>query len=217
MNKSQKKLLFISIAVFMGLIIFLALVNTVTRQGKVEIEVAIAPDDAKLTIDDKITKPGKVLLNEGEHTFKVSRPPLSDSIRKINTKDIKGQVVYLVPQADTEEGTKWLVDSNNQKVQEQLQKVGDDGASQEQDILNKKYPYLNELPHESINFQIDYGLDPNNNISFQITLLPYVSRTKPEAFKQQLKDFKAEALEWLKVLVGDTSKYEITFTPDPDK
>ncbi|HSX32495.1 MAG TPA: hypothetical protein VLF43_04475, partial [Candidatus Saccharimonadales bacterium] len=80
----------------------------------------------------------------------------------------------------------------------------------------QKYPVLAQLPIDNIDYTVDYTVDEQKNVSFQVTLSSAGTKPGSSLYIEQLKTFKAEALDWLQKQGVDTAKEKISITPDPD-
>lgn len=198
------------------LLIVMVLFNTVPKIGKAEMDIVVAPSEATLTIDGQKAGPGKNYVTPGEHTLAVSLSPFEDVTRKVNTNDLKaGEQIFMYPKIDgsTEAARKWFQD--HPKAGDELNALGAKENAVVTARINKDLPLVKDLPYESTTFIVGYSLnDDNTEISYQVTLLPYLLTNRP-GYKEQLLEFKAQAEEWLKNRGVDVSKVKITFTPDP--
>jgi len=217
MTGQRRKILLIVGGVIALLIFVASIFSVVDKIGKVELNVAVAPNDAILMVDGKTTQPGKIYVTKGKHELKASKDHFTDDTKTIETDKIDSKLtIYLIPKPDSTEAQKYL--DENPSIQQEREHAGDLQATQTQEEISKKFPILTQLPHENPDYKIDYGLSDNNTkINFVVTLYPYALPGNAAVYQQQLKDFKQEALQWLKDNGIDTTKTTITFNPNPDQ
>ncbi len=180
--------------------------------GTVAVKIVLIPEDSTLTIDGKPTAPGRIFLNTGSHELKVARTDFADVTKTVHTNDLKSnQIIYMMPRPESEAALKYL--EAHPEIQELREKAGAADAVAKQEELNKKYPILNQLPHESLDFRVDYGLGADSTLSFKITLYPYALKSNTDVYNQQLRDFKEEAKQWLSQNNINLSDYKVEYDP----
>lgn len=214
MSPQQRKLILGIGGGIIALIIILILVTTVPKIGKVEVDVQTAPKEATLTINGQKANPGKQYLAPGEYTLKVSLEHFTDTEKKINTNNLKpGDKIFLLPKADSEAAEKWLLD--HPEAAKEMNIAGDSQASAIQQEVITNFPLVQDLPHESTTFRVDYSINTERTkVTYHVTLLPYLLKNRP-GYKEQLLEFKANADAYLKSYGLDLSKESVTYTPDP--
>ncbi|HSX29884.1 MAG TPA: hypothetical protein VLE73_04980 [Candidatus Saccharimonadales bacterium] len=205
------------LAGIVGIGVLWVVIVSVSRMGKQPIIIVASPADSRITIDGKAGKTGTVYVSTGKHTIKATRQYFSDTSVTFNTADIKksnDKKVYVILPSNSPEGDKYI-----QTHSEEGSIRGYVGGKQYNDTVDttfQKYPVLAQLPINNIDYTIDYSVDEKKNVTFEITLQPAGTKPGSALYIQQLKDFKAEALDWLKKQGVDTTKATISITPDPD-
>ena len=210
-DNSRKKMLVIigvtSVVIIVG--IFLLLFG---RTKTYEYIVLVDPPDSILTIDGTPTKPGTISLTKGEHTLKATRDLFEDAVVVVNTDNFTpGQEIFVLPTAVSPEAIAYLESlPDPQNISE---KIGAAITSQRATAVNEKYPVVEKLPYNSIDFGISYSVDDDLNISFAIALYPYAKPDNPAGRKKQLTQFKNDALTFLRSNGIDTNTAKITYDP----
>jgi hypothetical protein len=216
MTPKQRKIILLIGGTIFALLIVMVLFNTVPKIGKAELDIVVAPSEATFTIDGQKASSGKNYVTPGEHTLTVSLAPFEDVTKKVNTKDLKaGEQIFMYPKIDasTEAARKWFQD--HPKAGDELNALGAKENAVVTARINKDLPLVKDLPHESSTFIIGYSLNEDNTeISYQVTLLPYLLTNRP-GYKEQLLEYKAQAETWLKNRGVDIATAKITYTPDP--
>lgn len=215
MSRNRKIILIVSgivIAVLLGTLIF----TQVQKIGKVQIDVVVAPSESTFTIDGQAAQPGINYVAPGKHTLKATLALFTDAVKNIDTATLPaGQKIYLVPSADSPQAVQWLIDHKQAGIE--VQGAGDALTTIKNQTIVQAFPYVTKLPYESIDYRIDYSFNNDQTkIKFIVTLLPYMLTSNP-GYKQQLKDFQAEALQWFKDNNIDSTKADITYSPDPNQ
>ncbi len=209
----KKRLIALVGAVGVLLVAILLLIFYTLGPGKrIEYQILVDPSDSKLTVDGAPTKPGKVKLSVGKHTLKATRELFEDRVVVVNTKNLSpGQDIFVLPKAVSPEAIKWL--EEHPDTTGITEKVGAAIVAERNQTVTKKYPIVDSLPYTSINFKIDYAIDNAFNISFTITLYPYAKPDNPDGMRQQLKEFKAQALQYLSSNGINVKSVPITYVP----
>ncbi len=87
-------------------------------------------------------------------------------------------------------------------------------AASQTDALENQQPIVQYLPHETIDYKIDYTVNTDNSLTLNVTLYAILNRPDQESsYQAQLKQFKSEALNYIKSIGFDPAKYKITYTP----
>lgn len=82
------------------------------------------------------------------------------------------------------------------------------------DLLERVQPLTQRLPHDSPHFNIDYRVGADWGLSLQITLRAVLNRAdQVEGYRDQLRAYKAEALEWLRSVGADPAALRIEYLP----
>jgi hypothetical protein len=183
------------------------------HRGKVPVNIVVLPDDSDLKIDGAKAKPGKIYLTPGTHHLEARRNDFDPASKTIDTHDIPpGDTVYLLPGANSQPAKDYLL--QHPDIQRLREAVGGIEAEKARAALLKKYPVIGDLPHETLHFKIDYSLDSNQALSFTITTYAIINGPSDYAsYLSQTKDYRQEALNYLKDKGVDTTKYDISYTP----
>ncbi len=207
-----------SILTIIGAVLFLAavVVFVLWQLGKpksYDYEVVVFPSDSTLTIDGQPAQPGQISLVEGSHTLKATRQYFDDATLVVDTNTLQpGQQIFVLPQATSPEALQWLDDHP-----EELGGIGEmmsaTQVEQDNQTINDRYPIVNKLPYNSIDYKVDFQIAENFDIAFTITLYPYAKPGDTASRERQLKQFKAASLKFLTDNGIDTSKVPVTFIP----
>lgn len=187
-----------------------------SRAGKVPVTIAVSPADSKITINGKTGKAGTLYLSKGKHTFKATHRYFSDYTKTVDTSTLeKNATIYLLPAPNGPEADAYL-SSHPEDVQ--IRAIA--GGKEYTDAVEKThadYPVISKLPIDAIDYTIDYSVDEQKNVVFEVTLIPVAATPGTDLYIAQLRDYKKQALEWLKNEGVDIAKANISITPDPDK
>lgn len=83
-------------------------------------------------------------------------------------------------------------------------------------------PLLASLPYQTNHFKINYAYtDPNTKTGPILSIKLFASNTKPDPaikaiYEQDLKDYREEALNYIRSKGVDPANYAIFYSPDPD-
>jgi hypothetical protein len=95
------------------------------------------------------------------------------------------------------------------KQSEESQKSGIDSSNS----LEKTYPILQNIPHGTSHYQIDYAIDNEGKLTLKITLYAVLNNANQLGrYQDQLKAYKIEALDYIRQY-EDPSKLKITYDP----
>jgi hypothetical protein len=89
------------------------------------------------------------------------------------------------------------------------------------DRVEKEFPILKYIPHETLHYKIDYDLTANqgydqplNQLTVTITLFANLTREEQRAsYQQELVEYKKEALDYLKSKGINPADYTIRYIP----
>lgn len=186
----------------------------VGHRGMVGVNIQAVPSDSTLKIDGQPSRLGRVYLKVGTHKLLASRQYFDDDIKTINTSDItKGEIIYMLPAPNSAQAKFYLLEHPD--IQKQREAAGGVEAQRIQALLLKKYPVIAKLPHETLDFKVDYSLDPTQKLSLVITT--YAIINGPSDYRQylsQTKQFRQEALDFLKKNGVEANTYPISYIPD---
>jgi hypothetical protein len=82
------------------------------------------------------------------------------------------------------------------------------------DRLEQTQPITQHLPHDAPHFRVDYRVGANDALSLQVTLRAILNRPDQlEAYRGDLRAYKAEALDWLRSQGAEPKAYRIEWLP----
>lgn len=211
----NKKIIILAGLVLAALAALVAL-TTLGTLNKVKVEVVAIPEDSSITLDGEPIDAGVVSLEPGTHTLTASREFFTEVSVTVHTDDIvPSEPIYLLPIPSTPEAFQLLED--NPELQQRREAAGAIQAEQKKRSIESRYPYIGELPHTTIDYKVDYGFDDEDQIFIEVTLYPPAAVTPgTDLYRQQLQQFKDDALGYLESIGVDTDQTEITFSPDPN-
>lgn len=153
----------------------------ISRVGKYKVRVYTFPSIAELYVDGKQEAPNEdIYLSGGKHKF-VAKYSAFDQAEK-NLDINKNQVITLITRPTSKEAQDEL--SNNKDLQTEYQKFGDEEATNTQNTLNDKYPFLNQLPVIGVRgFEI-YKTDPLNSVNKNAAIALEVLADNPDGRKK---------------------------------
>jgi len=209
--RDQKRKLVVIVAGVCAFILGLYFLTSLISSDSIGLTVEAIPEDSTITLDGKQISAGKVSVTKGKHTFTVSRQLFETTTKTIDTDAIDPKsTIYLVPAATSDEAKAYL--AQHPEIGQKAEEAGGQEFDADQKMLDKKYPILDELPYLTSHFKVDYSLDSNQVISFQVTLFPTGNPNEPgSGYKEDYDKFKAEALEYLSSKKINTQKTSITF------
>src|SRR4051812_19892719 len=107
---NQQRKLLIIVGVVLCVVLGVLIVSSFANRGRVTINVAVAPTGAKLTIDGKSARAGKISIAKGKHTLKASLQYFTDDVKQIDTAKLDlTKTVYLSPAPNSEQAKQWLL------------------------------------------------------------------------------------------------------------
>ncbi len=212
-NRRNKTIIFIAIGLFVGLILLFVYLFIMSK--RIEVEIYVVPSDAQVTMDGEPVKAGLVRIPAGRHTFTATREYFETVTLEVNTDDLPDpKAVYLGLYPNSPEGEAYL--AAHPEEQDRYEKISGAEFSALQDKLYSQHPITAELPYRTTDYKIDYDITIDQKIFYQVTLYPVATTPGTDLYKQQLQQYKAAALDWLKDNGVDPSNADIRFSPDPD-
>lgn len=213
--KQIKLIVLIILALVLTIVSYQAFVYW-SHRGLAKINVVVLPKDSELRVDGSPAKAGTLYLKPGAHKLSAARQYFDKVEQEVNTNNLNsGEKIYLLPKPNSNEAKQWLAEHPD--VQRQRESVGGIEANQQQTALSKKYPFLDKLPQENSRYKIDYSLTQANELEFTINLFGVVRSPNDYAqYKQQLKQYKNEALQYLQSIGVNPQDYKITYSPAVD-
>lgn len=83
------------------------------------------------------------------------------------------------------------------------------------DLLERQQPFVQVLPHQTTHYKVDYKTSPTGGtISLEITLYAILNNASQlPAYQASLKQYKQEALDWIRSQQQDPAAFSITYKP----
>lgn len=191
-------------------------VSALQHRGKTGYNLVVLPNDSTVTLDGKKIKPGKIYVTAGKHKL-VAERELFDTVTldfeapKLSNKEN----INLLPKATSLQALKWLQD--HQAIAEAREEILGKESAKDQKRISDQYPYLSQLPHETLNFRVDYQ-QTDGGPTFQVKLFAILNRPSDfPQYQQDLQTYKKEALDYMKSIGINTDGATIQYTPDPEK
>jgi hypothetical protein len=210
----KPKILFIIGGLFVLVIIILGIVAVIQNNSMVNLKIEVIPRDSTLSVDGVVTEPGTVAVTKGVHTLKAQRQYFTDAVQKIDTNKINtADTITLMPTPDSQQAIDWL--NSNPGVQKSREAAGAAQAAEASEDIQERYPFINQLPRSTLGYTIDYTLDSNRGISFQITVFPRARAKQDGTYDAEVAQYKTQALEFLSQIGVNTKEAKITFTITP--
>lgn len=166
------------------------IVNSVSRAGKVAVDVILAPSDAELSVNNQVIKDSdaELYLEPGDYIFKAKKDGFVDyENRQTISEDNKKVSIVL-----ESKGGK-LSEDDTKKVKEKLDADMKD--------INEKNPLIKFLPKINIPapYRIDYGPYPDDSNRMFIL----ISYSTP--------DGRAKAVQWIRSTGVDPTTLDIRY------
>lgn len=148
---------FLLVAIFIVIIIFIvARVRTIGAN----LDIFVAPGNAKVYIDGQKSGDGRRKVSIGEHEIKVERDGYETSTQQVTASDELLQIaVALTPVSDKAKQEA----SKNQKAYSRAEELGGIQSQQEGQSVFDQYPLLARLPYDTGFYSINYAKDTSDN------------------------------------------------------
>lgn len=180
----------------------------------ITVKVVVAPDVASFFVDGQKAKPGDVFLEKGsKHTLKATLQYFADDLVVIDPSTYDpAKIVFLLPKPNTPQALDWLTSHPEAQQQREGAAAGHDNQTQK-DL--SKYPILAQLPHDEIDFRVDYDTS-GNDVQFTVTIsMPNaVVRGTPE-YKQLYDHTKSQAQSYLRSQGVDPNGKNVAYVTNP--
>jgi hypothetical protein len=169
----------------------------VSKAGKIQVAVSVAPNDATVTMDGKTISTGNIYLEPNKYyTFSASKNGYTTKSTKeyiTSTENFVG--IELVPSGGT---TDWSKQDLTPYLQ--VEQQGGAAADKKGQALTDKYPIINNLPIQNYIYTIGYIADPSDpsNNSIILTI-------------DAAQGYRNGAIQAIRDLGYDPSKYKIEF------
>lgn len=185
------------IIAFIGLVGY-AIFIAVERAGKVQVDLAVVPSDAKVTVDGKDVNPSFTFLHPGKkYTFKAQKEGFKPlEIESYIAKDSTTVTLPLSP--ESEEARKWM--ERNQDKYSILEALASKAANEEGEKTVEQNPIVSVLPYKNLIYSIGYRGDPSDPSGRSIIV---IIDARPNS--------RTAALTKLSELGGDITTLKIEF------
>jgi len=182
------------VLVFVGYFIY----TSITRSGKLAVEINAVPSDAKITMNGTEVSNGTIYLKPGYYEVKGTKDGFAEFKNEINI-ETNGQVVSVPMIAESDAAKTWA----NENEQEYLDLESEAGveAQQQGEIFAKKNPIVSLLPYESFLYTIGYRADNSDKTGNSIIL----EISAAEGYRQQ-------AIYQLRQWGYDPTNFKINFS-----
>lgn len=188
-----------------GLLVFgvFAIVTHQKHSGKAIVTILVAPTDSTITIDDKKSRQGVRYLDPGKHTITASREHFSDAKQTIEVQASQKKTVRLLPGLKTQQAKDYINSHTTEETERE--KLAGQSFSDANNTINKKYPYLNQLPILTSDFTISRGQPVRTKLaSGDAAIALYIEAYTPID--------RARAIDRIRTQLGvDPSSVEIVF------
>lgn len=208
----RNKKILVAVVVVIVAVLFAALSSRSRDSNSIRVTVVISPSDSIFYIDGKKVKPGTVALKKGsKHTLKATHQYFADASTVIDPSSYDtSKTIYLSPNPSSKAATDWLL--HHPDAQSQRESAAGAQAESIQATMRSKYPIIDSLPYESIDYRVDYTPKDNGDIQFNVSLFmpPAILPGTPE-YDEQYQQFKREANEYLQTNNVDPAKVDVTY------
>jgi len=213
-NKSSRRFHILLILLGIGFTVLIVLL--LLKPKEVAVEIFTVPSDAQVTMDGKPIKAGDTTILSGKHTFVATRQYFKTVIVEMDTKDLNdAKTVYLALYPEGAEGKAYLAAHPDEQLRYERISGADFSALQEK--IYNDFPVTADLPYQTTDFKIDYDITKEGqNLVYLVSLYPIAAAPGSDLYKQQLVQYRDEALAWLASKGVDTSTADIRYAPDPD-
>ena len=186
--------LIIVIVGLVGYAIFIA----VDREGKVQVELAVVPRDAKITVDGKDVNPSFTYLQPGKkYSFKAQKQGFK-SLEIVSYIAEDNKVVTLPLTPESEDAKKWA--EANQDNYSVLAAMASKATNEEGEKITEQNPIVSSLPYKNLIYSIGYRGDPSDPSGRSIIV---IIDARPNS--------RTAALQKLSELGGDITTLKIEF------
>lgn len=187
------------------------------------------PLDPKITDNFSIKPyvPGRVIVDDTRLIFEPSKNLDIDTRYKAVLKNPRSKNGLESESIETN-FTAVYIPFNEIPKKQQKQEI------QQSENLQETYPIVAHLPHETLEYKIDYVVpnyaapetEGNQEITsediqpLKLEIELYAIRNRPEQYdeyKKQLRRYKDKALQYIRSLGFNPKDYDIRYNPDPDQ
>jgi len=212
----QRNLMIIGIGVFLAVVIGVWYFTNQVKPTSTTFTLSYSPMDSTVLLDGQPVKAGKITVKNGSHTLSGKRQYFTDVTRTINTdNDIADSTIFLILSADTPEAQQYILDHPDEyKIREG---ASDTQVTKDNDQLIAKYPFVQYLPYETLDYDIEYHTNKDLTVELDVTLKPIANPADTGSYKDELEGYKKDALDYMTSNGIDPAKVKINWSPDPSK
>ncbi len=199
MSQSTIKVAAILVVGVLGFVVVLGLGGVLSRQGKSQVSVTVAPSIASITIDGKKVKAASVYLSPGQHTLSGALQNFSTNTQDFSVKSGQETQVSLLLSPTNDAGRKFLKD----KPLYQLQREAIVGQEQAGRAAVAEAPIIKLLPRTDVDIAGPYtiGYAASSTRPGKTALI--VTDSSPHG--------RGRALQWIRSVGFDPAELEIKF------
>lgn len=199
MDRGAKRLIYIFIAIFVFVFLWWA-VGFVSRVGKAQLTINVAPRSADITINGKAGHGGVNYVKPGKYTVVAKKDGFSEVTRTLVVNSNQSINMLLEPQ--TEGAQDYL--TNNPEERKAYEDLTAEVAKQKGDAQRKSTPLITKLPYTDLigPFSVDYGPDSNEGQGGVIILVSDSTAPGRYAAQQWIQD-QGQALSEANVIYTD--------------
>jgi hypothetical protein len=206
----QKKILIIMGTISLVILPLMIFASIGSKLVNVKVTVAVSPADARITVDGQESRTGSLSLSKGKHAIVATRDHFTTTRTALDTEKLTGnQTFYIVMTPADEAGRQYL--ANHPEEQTLREQAAGNAFSYTQQTIADRYPFVTELPYETIDYKVDYVTNQDNTIRLKIFIYPVAKTTGSQQYNQEVAKFKAEAQSYLKSKKIDTSKVQVEY------
>ncbi|HEX6416322.1 MAG TPA: PEGA domain-containing protein [Candidatus Saccharimonadales bacterium] len=152
--------------------------TSITRSGKVAVEINAVPSDAKITMNGTEVSNGTIYLKPGYYEIKGSKEGFTEFTNQANI-ETNGQVISIPLTAESDEAKTWAKENEQEYLD--LESEAGVEAQQQGEIFSKKNPIVSLLPYDSFLYTIGYRADNSDPTGNSIIL----EISAAEGYRQQ--------------------------------
>jgi hypothetical protein len=199
MSPRFNKITIIIATAIVALVVFIIYVLTVGSSSAAKIIFNVIPSDATIKLDGKQVNGQTIKTTAGHHTVVASANGYADDKRNITLKKGEVSTLYLIPAPISDAARAFL--QNNPTLEALREKYAGFNSDLIQSTIDNNYPLIKDLPYETANISIHYGVSekyPNDPTKFAI----YIKSAPAD---------RQVAIEWIKAQGFNPNNYEIVY------
>jgi hypothetical protein len=215
-NGKQRNLIIIGVFVFLAIVIGVWYFTNEVKPTTTTFTLSYSPMDATVLLDGQPVKAGKITVKNGKHTLSGKRQYFTDVTREINTdNDLPDSTIFLILSADTPEALQYI--KEHPEEYDIREGASDTQVTKDNDAIIAKYPFVQYLPYETLDYDIEYHTNKDLTVELDVTLKPVTNPADTAAYKAELQDYQKEATDYMTSNGIDPSAIKVNWSPDPAK